>query len=219
MQTHRGALRKTGVDVTRSAAVDHSLQIQPGHAMFPSKQAPGLISAIESALPSGRQLGAILCVSGGFAAGDAQAPELLAGTEDMFARSVFPSFISVQLAARFLRPGGLLLLPGAAVGGNTPTPWGLSYGASKGAVHHLVKSLAAPGSGLPHDVTVVGLAPSTLDTDANRAAMPDADFSSWTPLQELADEVCKWAVTPSLCTNGGIYHVTTKEGQTSYRLA
>jgi NAD(P)-dependent dehydrogenase (short-subunit alcohol dehydrogenase family) len=145
-----------------------------------SEQMPAITSSLDRAL-AGRndaKLDAIICVSGGFTTGDAKSPELLRGVEDMFARSVFPSFISAQLAALYLRPRGLLILPGAAVGG-APTPWGLSYGASKSAVHHLVKSLAHADACLPADATVVGIAPQTLATADNRAAMPDAKHADW----------------------------------------
>jgi NAD(P)-dependent dehydrogenase (short-subunit alcohol dehydrogenase family) len=31
--------------------------------------------------------------------------------------------------------------------------------------------------------------PSTMDTPANRAAMPDADYASWVPVESVADAV------------------------------
>jgi len=61
------------------------------------------------------------------------------------------------------------------------------YGMSKAATHFLVKALAAQfddaaaatattaGQG-----TVVAVLPTTLDTPANRAGMPGADFAGWT---------------------------------------
>mmetsp|Transcript_21185 Transcript_21185/g.31050 ORF Transcript_21185/g.31050 Transcript_21185/m.31050 type:complete len:241 (-) Transcript_21185:192-914(-) len=214
----KSAWSTVGVDVARSTAVHHSICVNPADAMFPSKSAPAVQRALEVALADNadKKLDAIICVSGGFAMGDAAAPQLLQGVEDMFARSVFPSFVCAQLASIYLRKGGLLLLPGAAVGDNTPTPWGLSYGASKGAVHHLVRSLAHPDSNLPQDVKVVGIAPITLDSDANRAAMPDADTSTWTPLSEVATTVCEWVENPSLCTSGVVYKVQTNSGKTFF---
>jgi NAD(P)-dependent dehydrogenase (short-subunit alcohol dehydrogenase family) len=38
-------------------------------------------------------------------------------------------------------------------------------------------------------VTVNAVLPSTMDTPANRAAMPDADHSSWVPVESVADAV------------------------------
>lgn len=66
------------------------------------------------------------------------------------------------------------------------TPGMIGYGMAKAAVHHLIKSLGLKDSGLPIDSKVVGILPVTLDTPMNRKGMPNADFSSWTPLETLA---------------------------------
>jgi dihydropteridine reductase len=62
----------------------------------------------------------------------------------------------------------------------------IAYGMAKAAVHQLTKSLASSSSGLPKGATTLCLLPITLDTPGNRAAMPGADTSSWTPVSELA---------------------------------
>lgn len=61
----------------------------------------------------------------------------------------------------------------------------LGYGMSKQATHFLARSLAAwfeeqqAGKG-QGQATVAAVLPTTLDTPANRAAMPTADFGAWT---------------------------------------
>ena len=60
---------------------------------------------------------------------------------------------------------------------------------AKAAVHQLTKSLAAKNSGLPANSLVVSLLPVTLDTPMNRKWMPDADTSTWTPLEFIAGYV------------------------------
>jgi NAD(P)-dependent dehydrogenase (short-subunit alcohol dehydrogenase family) len=59
-----------------------------------------------------------------------------------------------------------------------------SYAASKAAVVALFGSLAAElkGSG----VRVNSIVPTIIDTPDNRAAMPNADSSKWTPAEEIA---------------------------------
>jgi len=57
------------------------------------------------------------------------------------------------------------------------------YAASKAGVHRLTEALAAELKG---KVTVNAVLPSTIDTPANRRDMPDADFSTWVRLDELA---------------------------------
>ncbi|KFQ82915.1 Dihydropteridine reductase, partial [Phaethon lepturus] len=63
----------------------------------------------------------------------------------------------------------------------------IGYGMAKGAVHQLCQSLAGASSGLPSGSAAVAILPVTLDTPANRKSMPDADFSSWTPLDFIAE--------------------------------
>jgi len=52
-----------------------------------------------------------------------------------------------------------------------------AYIASKSALQRLVESMAAEVG--PHGITVNSIAPSTLDTPANRQAMPNADPAQW----------------------------------------
>jgi NAD(P)-dependent dehydrogenase (short-subunit alcohol dehydrogenase family) len=62
---------------------------------------------------------------------------------------------------------------------------GLSaYGAAKAAVLNLTQTLAREGAG--HGITANAIVPSTIDTPANREAMPDADTSAWLPPEEMA---------------------------------
>lgn len=63
----------------------------------------------------------------------------------------------------------------------------IGYGLAKAAVHQLTKSLAQKESGLPGDASVVAILPVTLDTPMNRKWMPKADFSTWTPLEFVAE--------------------------------
>jgi NAD(P)-dependent dehydrogenase (short-subunit alcohol dehydrogenase family) len=60
------------------------------------------------------------------------------------------------------------------------------YAASKAGVHRLTEALSAELKG---KVTANAVLPSTIDTPANRAAMPDADFSKWVSAEELANVI------------------------------
>ncbi len=59
-----------------------------------------------------------------------------------------------------------------------------AYAASKAAVVALVRAVAAEG--IEHGVRVNAVLPSTMDTPANRAAMPKADPARWVPLASVA---------------------------------
>jgi NAD(P)-dependent dehydrogenase (short-subunit alcohol dehydrogenase family) len=54
-----------------------------------------------------------------------------------------------------------------------------AYGASKSALQRLVESLS--GEVAAHGISVNSIAPTIMDTPANRQAMPQADRSAWVP--------------------------------------
>jgi NAD(P)-dependent dehydrogenase (short-subunit alcohol dehydrogenase family) len=62
-----------------------------------------------------------------------------------------------------------------------------AYAASKAAALRLTESLAAEVKA--HGVRVNCVLPGTLDTPANRAAMPDADRRLWVELDAVADVI------------------------------
>jgi NAD(P)-dependent dehydrogenase (short-subunit alcohol dehydrogenase family) len=61
---------------------------------------------------------------------------------------------------------------------------GSLYAASKAAALAMMDSLAADVK--PFDINVNSILPSIIDTAANRAAMPKADFSKWPKPEEIA---------------------------------
>ena len=62
-----------------------------------------------------------------------------------------------------------------------------AYAVAKTAVLRLTESLAAEGK--RDGVRVNCVLPGTIDTPANRAAMPDADASGWVPVDALVDAI------------------------------
>ena len=69
-----------------------------------------------------------------------------------------------------------------------------AYSAAKSAVIRLTESLAAELK--EHSINVNCVLPSTIDTPANRAAMPDADFSRWVA-PEAIGEVIMFLCSPA----------------------
>lgn len=59
-----------------------------------------------------------------------------------------------------------------------------AYAASKAGVHRLTEALAEEWKG--RGLTVNAVLPSIIDTPANRADMPKADFTKWVPPADLA---------------------------------
>lgn len=63
-----------------------------------------------------------------------------------------------------------------------------AYGAAKAAVMHLTESLAMEYRS--HGIRINAVLPSTIDTPANRDAMPDAEVSRWVTTAQLAEVMC-----------------------------
>ncbi|MEX1051703.1 MAG: SDR family oxidoreductase, partial [Gemmatimonadales bacterium] len=62
-----------------------------------------------------------------------------------------------------------------------------AYSASKAAVVNLMESLSKEL--VADHITVNAVVPTTIDTPANRASMPDADTSTWLTPDEIAEVI------------------------------
>jgi NAD(P)-dependent dehydrogenase (short-subunit alcohol dehydrogenase family) len=80
------------------------------------------------------------------------------------------------------------------------------YAASKAGVHRFTESLAEELKG--RGVTVNAVLPSTIDTPANRADMPDADFSRWVAPSDLAAAILFLASPEAGAITGALLPVT-----------
>lgn len=111
-------------------------------------------------------------------------------------RSVVPGMIArrkgvilnVASRAAFERPAGLA-----------------AYSAAKSGVVVLTETLQRELGA--YGIRVNAVSPTTIDTPANRKAMPDADTSQWTPPARIAD-VLVWLASPAGATvRGGLIPV------------
>jgi NAD(P)-dependent dehydrogenase (short-subunit alcohol dehydrogenase family) len=75
-----------------------------------------------------------------------------------------------------------------------------AYAASKAALVALTRSLAREVAG--RGVRVNAVLPTMIDTPANRAAMPDADFSQWTKPEQIAAAI-HWLASDAACAVRG----------------
>ncbi len=63
----------------------------------------------------------------------------------------------------------------------------VAYALAKSMVFHLAEIINETGKGKGISATV--LVPSTIDTEANRKAMPQADFSKWVKSEDIAETI------------------------------
>ena len=76
----------------------------------------------------------------------------------------------------------------------------VAYAASKAAVAAMTVAMAEELKG--KGILVNAVAPSTLDTPANRADMPDADFSKWVSLEAAAEAIAYLASPANQAMSG-----------------
>jgi NAD(P)-dependent dehydrogenase (short-subunit alcohol dehydrogenase family) len=89
-----------------------------------------------------------------------------------------------------------------------PTGLMTAYAASKAAVAALTLSLAEELS--ESSIWVNAIVPSIIDTEANRAAMPDADYAAWPKPEEIAETVAFLASPQNTATRGALVPVYGK---------
>jgi|SRR5579883_2376766 NAD(P)-dependent dehydrogenase (short-subunit alcohol dehydrogenase family) len=83
-----------------------------------------------------------------------------------------------------------------------PIPNFAAYSVSKAALVALIKNVAAETKDLGITANVV--LPSTIDTPANRKAMPNADFSKWVTPASIANLLVCLASEKSADTSGAV---------------
>ena len=110
-------------------------------------------------------------------------------------RSAIPHLVASG-AGRIVNVGAMgALQAGAGMG---------AYAASKAGVHRLTEAFAAEWKGR---ITVNAVLPSTIDTAANRASMPKADFAKWVTPQELANVILFLASDAASAVTGALLPV------------
>jgi 3-oxoacyl-[acyl-carrier protein] reductase len=179
----RGA-RVAGVDHAPSQIGTTADRIEFGGVdLSDAAQAKKAVDAV--AMHFGR-LDALINIAGGFAF------EMIAEAEPktwqrMYALNVLTALNASRAAIPHLAASGAgrIINIGAISALQAGSGMG-AYAASKAGVHRLTEALAAEYKG---KVTVNAVLPSTIDTPANRASMPTADFKKWVTPQELAEVI------------------------------
>jgi NAD(P)-dependent dehydrogenase (short-subunit alcohol dehydrogenase family) len=105
----------------------------------------------------------------------------------MYRTNVRSCLLASQASIPLLRARGGAIVNVSAFASQRAEKGMGAYTASKSAVSRLTESLAAELKDA--GVRVNAVLPSIIDTHANRASMPDADYSRWVAPEALADVV------------------------------
>jgi NAD(P)-dependent dehydrogenase (short-subunit alcohol dehydrogenase family) len=154
------------------------------------------------------KLWASIHLAGGFSASPITATDE-AELMGMLRTNLVTSFLSCAAAVSAMRRagGGGRIVNIAARPALEPRlgAGAVAYAASKAGVAALTQALAAEV--LKEDIFVNAVAPSTLDTEANRKAMPRADHSLWPKPTDVATIICNLAAASNRVTSGAIIPV------------
>ena len=161
--------------------------------------------AIDAVVSHFGRLDALINIAGGFAfetvaEGDPKTWQRMYALNVLTAlnasRSALPH-LAASRSARIVNIGAISgLQAGAGMG---------AYAASKAGVHRLTEALAAEWKG---KITVNAVLPSIIDTPANRASMPKADFTKWVTPQELAEVILFLASDAASAVTGALIPVS-----------
>jgi NAD(P)-dependent dehydrogenase (short-subunit alcohol dehydrogenase family) len=211
-----GALGKVVAEVAlargaRVAAVDHAPSQIPATAERIELGGVDLTDpaqakkAIDAAAAHFGKLDALLNIAGAFAF-EAVAEGDPKTWHRMYALNVLTALNASRAALLHLASSGAGRIVNVGAMGALQAGAGMgAYAASKAGVHRLTEALAAEWKG---KITVNAVLPSTIDTAANRASMPKADFSKWVTAQELAGVMLFLASDAASAVTGALLPVS-----------
>jgi len=156
----------------------------------------------ESLTARHRRIDVLVSAVGGFAMGD------LAHTD----RTLWDSMLTLNLTTAYVAARAVVPAMLSAGGGRVvavasravvpPAGGFIAYTVAKAAVIAFVQALAVETRG--RGVTVNAVLPSTMDTPANRAAMPGVDPKTWVPVDAVADAIAYLAADSSAHISGAL---------------
>jgi NAD(P)-dependent dehydrogenase (short-subunit alcohol dehydrogenase family) len=163
-------------------------------------------AAIDAVVERFGRLDALLNIAGGF-----KWEKVEAGAwetwHDLYRLNVLTAANASRAAIPHLKrsPSGRIVNVGSAAALKASMGMG-PYAASKAGVHALTQSLAEELK--EEGVTVNAVLPSIIDTAANRADMPKADFSAWVAPRDLAAVMLFLASEDARAITGALLPVT-----------
>jgi NAD(P)-dependent dehydrogenase (short-subunit alcohol dehydrogenase family) len=183
--------RVIGVDRSaRSRNADHP---SLSHFAVALESAEGVRMLVADVLNLHGRIDAVVHLVGGFAGGQRVEETADETWEQMIAMNLRPAWILSRAVLPVMREAGRgsIVAIGTAAALSPVAGMG-AYGASKAALISLIQTIAAENREVGIRANVVS--PNTMDTPANRAAMPDADPGRWVQPANVASLIV-WLVS------------------------
>ncbi len=183
--------RVIGVDRSaRSRNADHP---SLSHFAVALESAEGVRMLVADVLNLHGRIDAVVHLVGGFAGGQRVEETADETWEQMIAMNLRPAWILSRAVLPVMREAGRgsIVAIGTAAALSPVAGMG-AYGASKAALISLIQTIAAENREFGIRANVVS--PNTMDTPANRAAMPDADPGRWVQPANVASLIV-WLVS------------------------
>jgi NAD(P)-dependent dehydrogenase (short-subunit alcohol dehydrogenase family) len=164
-------------------------------------------SAVDRVYAGFDGLWASVHVAGGFGMGSISGDDQPALFDKMMSMNAKTAFLCSRAAARAMGDGGgrivnIVARPAlyAREGANMA-----AYAMSKAAVAAMTEALSVELA--DNRIWVNAVAPSIMDTPANRESMPDADHAKWPKVDEVAATIAYLASPENAVTTGGLVPV------------
>jgi len=162
---------------------------------------------IDAATAGPRRLDVLVHVMGGFEGGTRVDETSDAAFERMLDLNYRAAFYLTRAILPHMRAhAGGRILAIASKQATQPAPLVGAYSASKAALVSLIRTIALEN--VDHGISANTVLPATMDTPANRAAMPDADHSRWVRPADVAALLVHLASDAGAAINGeaiGVY--------------
>jgi NAD(P)-dependent dehydrogenase (short-subunit alcohol dehydrogenase family) len=166
------------------------------------------VESFYSRFAGGPALWSSIQIAGGFAMGPAEKASK-ADYLKMMDMNALTCFLACREAVRHMkaRKSGGRIVNVAARPGLIPELGGgmVPYTASKAAVAAITQALGAEVAG--DGILVNAVAPSIMDTPANRASIPKADFAKWPKVEEVAASIVYLASPENAVARSGLVPV------------
>jgi len=191
------------IDFAEGPSLPEPVFAQGGVDLADPSQATAALDAVAARF--GR-LDALPNIAGGFTWQTTQDGDP-AQWERLYRLNVLTTLHASRAALPHLKAGACGRIVNVGANGAVKAAAGMgAYAASKAGVHRLTEALAEELKG--QGVTVNAVLPSILDTPANRADMPDADFAAWVKPADLAAVMLFLAGPTAGAVTGALIPVT-----------